>query len=108
MTDQYGPDNFSVTNDLGSLVAAKYLTDANGQYIIDPLTQKPYIVPADYDPARVIAQFSTLKDDYFAQPFLYGYFISQFFQYGPNDLPIKGVSIALHLEQPCHVAHALN
>jgi hypothetical protein len=61
MAGQYGADNFFVTANDGSQVAAKYLKDANGQYVIDLLTERPYIVPADYDPAAVIARFSKIK-----------------------------------------------
>jgi hypothetical protein len=61
MTGQYGADCFFVssvdTPKTGIYVAAKYLKDAKGEYVIDPKTLKPYIVPADYDPAAVIARF---------------------------------------------------
>ena len=65
MTGQYGADSFFVSSTgengtavTGIYVAAKYLKDASGAYVIDPVTLSPYVVPADYDPAAVIARFS--------------------------------------------------
>jgi hypothetical protein len=55
---QFGLNNFTAKSDSGVVVDAKWLTDSVGaNYIIDPNTGKPYIVPRDYDPAVTAAYF---------------------------------------------------
>jgi hypothetical protein len=56
---QFGPNNFTVLSVKGTVVDAKYLMDSVGaNYIIDPNTGKPYIVPRDYDPGATAAYFT--------------------------------------------------
>ena len=58
-TGQFGPNVFQVTSLKGTIVDAKYLTDSIGaNYIIDPNTAKPYVVPLNYDPAATAAYFT--------------------------------------------------
>ena len=55
-----------------NLVAAKWLQDANGNYIIDPTTMKPYIVDLSFDfgafidigPIDGMIHISQTMDDY--------------------------------------------
>lgn len=55
---QFGPDRFTVRSQKGMSVDAKYLKDRTGlNYIIDPSTSKPYIVPDDYDPSATADYF---------------------------------------------------
>lgn len=54
---QFGDNTFTVKSRGGDAVYAKYLTDDAGDYIIDPITQYPYIVPADYDMAASIQRY---------------------------------------------------
>src|SRR5947209_1218309 len=58
---QFGPDSFEVFSNSGVPVAAKYLKDAAGNnYIIDPVTNAPYVVPTIYNPAETAAYFGNL------------------------------------------------
>src|SRR5947209_4144160 len=65
---QFGPDTFFVqtrtqrNQNLPGTVAARFLRNSAGDYVIDPSdpNHQPYIVPADYDPARVVLQFQRL------------------------------------------------
>ena len=63
---QFGPNYFYVQTtqeqDEGQTgtVAAKYLQDSNGDYVINPATNRPYVVPEDYNPAAVIQHFQAL------------------------------------------------
>jgi len=54
---RYGADQFFVKNKKGNDVAAKYLKDANGNYIMDGSTGRPYVVPADFNLDAVIAKY---------------------------------------------------
>lgn len=58
---QYGADRFTVKSRAGVDVDATYLTDLNGKYVIDGLTGKPYIVPADYNPKALIEKFTEIR-----------------------------------------------
>src|ERR1044072_378220 len=61
---QFGPNTFEVLSLKGVPVAAKYLTDAAGaNYILNPITQAPYVVPLNYDPAVIASQFTTLLNN---------------------------------------------
>jgi hypothetical protein len=58
---QFGRDYFDVISKKGSTHPAKYLRDVTGtSYIINPKTEKPYIVPHDYEPSATAAHFSKL------------------------------------------------
>jgi hypothetical protein len=103
---QFGPDTFKVqTNSerhegIAGTVDAKFLKDINGNYVIDPLTNKPYIAPLDFDPANTIAHFSSFvseiySDFSFSQPkalaniargLIYGEFGDYFKRGGAGDL----------------------
>jgi hypothetical protein len=63
---QFGDDYFTVYSKNAS-VPGKYLKDSSGEnYIIDPATSKPYVVPFDYDPAKTATYFSdSLKEALF-------------------------------------------
>jgi len=54
---RYEEDNLFVKNDKGNDVAAKYLKDTNGNYIMDGSTGRPYVVPADFNLDAVIAKY---------------------------------------------------
>jgi hypothetical protein len=54
---RYEADNLFVKNAKGNDVAAKYLKDTNGNYIIDRLSGRPYLVPADFNLDAVIAKY---------------------------------------------------
>lgn len=64
---QYGADNFFVKDARGNDVAAKYLKDTNGNYIIDGSTGRPYIVPADFNLDAVIARYK-VSDEMLVNP----------------------------------------
>ena len=57
---QFGPDYFDVSSRKRTTTApAKYLRDSTGDnYVIEPFTNKPYVVPRDYDPDAVAEYFS--------------------------------------------------
>src|ERR1700746_2114039 len=65
---QFGPNTFLVQtlsemrNNLPGTVAAKFLTDSSGNYLINPNTSQPYIVPADYDPPSVVQTYANIAD----------------------------------------------
>jgi Ca2+-binding RTX toxin-like protein len=48
-----------VTDRTGRSVSAKWLTDKSGNYVIDPLTNKPYIVPSEFDLDKFITYFQS-------------------------------------------------
>jgi len=54
---RYGADQFFVKNKKGNDVAAKYLKDTTGNYIMDGSTGRPYVVPADFNLDAVIAKY---------------------------------------------------
>ena len=63
MAGEFGPDYFTVKSKGGENVAAKYLRDNFGNYVIDPSPSaggRPYIVPADYDPNATIAKYMAI------------------------------------------------
>jgi Ca2+-binding RTX toxin-like protein/subtilisin-like proprotein convertase family protein len=66
--NQFGPDYFTVKSKDGSIVAAKWLDDGNGNYIMAPVPkkvtadEKPYIVPADYSLDAALARYRPLGD----------------------------------------------
>ncbi len=53
----FGPDTFTVKSQDGTDVAAKYLKDNNGNYILN-YEGAPYIVPADFDLNAMITKYS--------------------------------------------------
>jgi hypothetical protein len=57
------PDFFTVKSNGGTDVAAKWLKNPSGGYIIDPITDKPYIVPANYDPLNTINKYSLVAEN---------------------------------------------
>ena len=63
---QFGPNYFFVQTKQQQLanqpetVAAKYLQDSRGNYVVNTSTNTPYVVPEDYNPAAVIQHFQTL------------------------------------------------
>ncbi|WP_256680146.1 S8 family serine peptidase [Pseudomonas sp. Marseille-P9899] len=59
---QFGPDDFFVQARDGTEVAAKWLEDGMGNYIVDPHTELPYKVPASYDLAAVIKKYEGVRD----------------------------------------------
>ncbi len=54
---RYGTDHFFVKDANKKDVAAKYLKDANGDYIMNRSTGRPYVVPADFNLDAVIAKY---------------------------------------------------
>ena len=61
---QFGPDQFTVQSLKGQTVDAKFLRDTTGQnYIIDPLSQRPYVVPLNYNPAATAAYFANKANE---------------------------------------------
>lgn len=60
---QFGLDLFLVqtrserNSNAPGTVEAKFLKDSNGDYVMNPSTGRPYIVPRDYDPQNVINHF---------------------------------------------------
>jgi len=50
-------NNLFVKNEKGGDVAAKYLKDTNGNYIIDRLSGRPYLVPAGFNLDAVITKY---------------------------------------------------
>ena len=63
MSDQYSGFSlyapFFVTDLNKAPVAARYLADSNGNFIMNPNTRGvPYIAPLDYDPQVVISKYS--------------------------------------------------
>jgi hypothetical protein len=73
MPNQFGGlDNFYVASKNGDPVAAKYLKDNSGSYVIDSNPNKydptpnpngeprPYIVPADYNPNATIQEYNQI------------------------------------------------
>jgi hypothetical protein len=63
-TGGFGPDNFLVPvyGSTVPTVPAKWLVDPNGDYVIDPVTNKPYIVPADYNPTAAIQRGASIAN----------------------------------------------
>jgi hypothetical protein len=63
---QFGPNNFLVQtlsqrqNNQAGTIPAKFLQTASGDYVIDPRTSRPYVVPADYDPTAVVQKFQRM------------------------------------------------
>ena len=55
------PDYFDVSSNSGKLVAAKYLRDVTGAYVINPNTNLPYVVPVQYNPADTISKYSAIR-----------------------------------------------
>ena len=56
---QFGNDYFPVMSTKGAVVRARFLKDNIGEnYVIDPTTSKPYVVPQNYDPNKTIEDFS--------------------------------------------------
>ncbi|SED72543.1 Regulatory P domain of the subtilisin-like proprotein convertase [Pseudomonas costantinii] len=64
MQEQFGKDRFDVLTKDGKLVAAKWLNDGLGSYVMDPQTDRPYVVPADYDMNASIEQFKKIRAEY--------------------------------------------
>lgn len=60
MATSYGTPP-TITNRSGQTISAKWLTDQNGNYIIDPLTSKPYLVSADFDFQKFVTLFQNAK-----------------------------------------------
>ena len=54
---RYEADQLFVKDRRGNNVAAKYLKDTNGNYIMDGSTGRPYVVPADFNLDAVIAKY---------------------------------------------------
>jgi subtilisin-like proprotein convertase family protein/Ca2+-binding RTX toxin-like protein len=91
MNGQFGKDSFSVQTKDGKLVAAKWLNDGLGSYIIDPQTDQPFMVPADYDMKASIERFKKVREDYDASALsvrtsLYSDIYENFRQSGAGDL----------------------
>lgn len=55
----FGSDNFIVYDIKGNPVAAKYLVDSSGNYVMNSVTGTPLVVPADYDPNQIIQTFTS-------------------------------------------------
>lgn len=96
-TGGFGPDTFNVTDINGNEVAAKYLVDSNGNYVMNPATGKPLVVPADYDPGQTIQQFQAIEQAAFSdidpdtmsvseRTAVYNSLITDFAAGAPNDL----------------------
>jgi len=51
-------NSVTVKSRSGVSVAAKYLQDQSGNFVINPLTKVPYVVPADYDLAGTQKRYS--------------------------------------------------
>ncbi|SRR5712692_9852278 len=68
---QFGDDYFPVYSLNNKVkVDAKYLKDSYGEnYIIDPTTSKPYIVPRDYDPNKTVTYFSDKLKEALQNPY---------------------------------------
>lgn len=91
MQGQFGKDDFSVQTKDGKLVAAKWLNDGAGNYVIDPQTDQPFMVPADYDMQASIEHFKKVREEYDASTFstrrvLYENVYETFRQSGIGDL----------------------
>ena len=104
MAGEYGADYFFVSSSgkngtarTDTFVAAKYLKDKDGAYVIDPVTMAPYIVPVDYDPAVVITKFTNFLASIFGssifakvllnpRPVIYAYLAEQFYPGGASDI----------------------
>lgn len=91
MQGQFGKDDFFVQTKDGKFVAAKWLNDGHSSYIIDPQTDQPFMVPADYDMRGSIEHFKKIRDDYDASMFstrtsLYTEIYNTFRQSGVGDL----------------------
>lgn len=59
----FGDDNFTVQARDGSYVPAKYLVDSNGDYVMDPNTGQPLIVPADFVASEIQARYAQYASD---------------------------------------------
>ncbi len=88
---------FYVLSKNGNQVKAKYLFDSNGNPVIDPVTNDPYIVPADYDPQVTIDHFHEVlvhsydnvnpdNPDFGAKLNVYQALVDYFKQGAPGDL----------------------
>src|SRR3989339_178473 len=68
-------------------VAAQWLQDTNGNYIIDPTTAKPYIVDLSFDFGAFVDKYSALNIDTnpLMVPFVLGVFTHDFNTGGPSD-----------------------
>lgn len=59
MTTQFG--SVPVVKDIkGNIVASKWLQDDLGNYLLDPTTKKPYIVPSDFDLSAFIDKYAAM------------------------------------------------
>ncbi|MBI3728385.1 MAG: hypothetical protein HY254_08640, partial [Burkholderiales bacterium] len=58
MADQYGQPP-TVYDNKGRAVSAQWLVDAKGGYVIDPITNQPYVVPAGFDLQQWVASFKS-------------------------------------------------
>jgi hypothetical protein len=66
---QFGDDSFPVWSDSGARIDAKYLKDSAGQnYVINPATSKPYVVPQNYDPDKTVIYFSNKLNEAVLNP----------------------------------------
>ena len=117
MTSQVGlfsPDSFFVKANDGKFVQAKYLTDSNGNYVLDsrppyaaqaqfllingsyvpqPLSSSPlpYIVAANDNPVDLISRYSQISQAALAagadaSGAIYAYFVAEFKPGGPDDV----------------------
>jgi hypothetical protein len=91
MQGQFGKDSFTVQTKDGTLVAAKWLSDGLGNYVMDPQTDQPFMVPADYDMKASIEHFKKVREDYDASSLsfrnsLYSVVYETFRQSGVGDL----------------------
>ncbi|MFJ2364568.1 hypothetical protein ACIPIN_12845 [Pseudomonas sp. NPDC087697] len=59
---QFGKDEFLVQTRKGKDVPAKWLDDGAGNYIIDPWTSEPYMVPMEYDVKSVVSKYAAIRD----------------------------------------------
>ena len=61
---QFGYDDLLVYSEkTKTAVRAKYLRDNSGEnYIIDPITSKPYVVPENYDPNKTIKAWKNRRE----------------------------------------------
>src|ERR1700738_812032 len=67
---QFGPEPFSVfSQKTRTEVRAKFLKDSTGEnYVINPTTSKPYIVPLNYDPDKTVVYFSNKLNEALFNP----------------------------------------
>ena len=66
MSQQLTTGTFYVYSNNNQQVLARYLTDNNGNFIIDPNPKAggmPYIVPANYDPNATVSKYAAIAAD---------------------------------------------